>query len=124
MTTNTNAAIAISLCLLNAVAGEGPMNSGIIRANLDPTVRAQDDLFRHVNGKWLDSALIPSDRPATGAFFELRDLSEARVRAIIEEVSKAKGNEEQAKTKGTTTRRRSPTCLRRSWMRRGLKNWG
>jgi len=47
-------------------------------------VRIQDDLYRHVNGTWLKTAVIPADRSSDGAFITLRDLSEKRVRAIIE----------------------------------------
>ena len=61
------------------------LNSGIDKAFVDPKVRPQDDLFRHVNGKWLAEALIPADRPLDGAFYKLRDKSEADLRAIIEE---------------------------------------
>ena len=28
-------------------------DSGILTSELDPAVRPQDDLFRHVNGKWI-----------------------------------------------------------------------
>jgi putative endopeptidase len=52
-------------------------------ANFDPDVRIQDDLFRHVNGTWLNSTEIPADKPLTGAFIELRDQAEAAVRDII-----------------------------------------
>ncbi|WP_336921589.1 M13 family metallopeptidase [Aquipuribacter sp. SD81] len=54
-------------------------------AHLDPSVRPQDDLFRHVNGRWLETAEIPSDRAAHGSFYLLREQSEADVRTIIEE---------------------------------------
>ena len=47
-------------------------------------MRIQDDLYRHVNGAWLKTAVIPADRSSDGAFITLRDLSEKRVRAIIE----------------------------------------
>jgi putative endopeptidase len=49
----------------------------------DPVVRVQDDLFRHVNGRWLRDAEIPADKPLTGAFMNLRDQAEAAVRDII-----------------------------------------
>ena len=51
---------------------------------MDPDVRPQDDLFRHVNGRWLDTTEIPSDRSAWGAFVVLAERSEERVREIIE----------------------------------------
>ncbi|WP_104179760.1 M13 family metallopeptidase [Arthrobacter sp. B0490] len=54
---------------------------------LDGTVRPQDDLFRHANGVWLKSSVIPEDRPLTGSFTALRDASELAVRAIIEDAA-------------------------------------
>jgi putative endopeptidase len=52
-------------------------------AAFDADVRIQDDLFRHVNGIWLDTTEIPDDKPTTGAFIELRDRAEEAVREII-----------------------------------------
>jgi putative endopeptidase len=52
-------------------------------SSFDPNVRVQDDLFRHVNGTWLNTTEIPADKPLTGAFMELRDQAEAAVRDII-----------------------------------------
>jgi endothelin-converting enzyme/putative endopeptidase len=57
------------------------------RPGMDPDVRPQDDLFRHMNGRWLDTTDIPADRSAWGAFTMLADESEARVKAIIEELA-------------------------------------
>ena len=54
---------------------------------MDPDIRPQDDLFRHVNGRWLDTTDIPADRSAWGAFAILAEESEARVKAIIEELA-------------------------------------
>ena len=34
-------------------------------------VRIQDDLFNHVNGEWIENAVIPEDRPTTGGFADL-----------------------------------------------------
>ena len=51
---------------------------------MDTSVRVQDDLYRHVNGTWLAKHVIPADRARDGSFHALRDLSEVRVRAIIE----------------------------------------
>lgn len=45
-------------------------------ANMDESVRPQDDYYRYINGTWLQDHQIPSDRPADGAFSALRDLSE------------------------------------------------
>lgn len=51
--------------------------------NVDESVRPADDLFRHVNGPWLASAVIDDDKPATGVFYDLRDAAEEAVRDIV-----------------------------------------
>ncbi|MEK8032259.1 M13 family metallopeptidase [Ideonella sp. DXS29W] len=63
--------------------------SGLDRPGFDPSVRAQDDLFHAANGGWLKATEIPADKPEYGAFIQLRDISDARSRAIVEELSKA-----------------------------------
>ena len=57
------------------------------RAGMNPDIRPQDDLFRHVNGRWLDETEIPADKPGWGSFAVLAELSEQRVKAIIEELA-------------------------------------
>jgi len=52
-------------------------------STFDPDVRVQDDLFRHVNGRWLNTVEIPADKPLTGTLMYLRDAAEAAVRDII-----------------------------------------
>ena len=61
--------------------------TGLDFDHIDSSVRLQDDLYRHFNGAWLKTAEIPADRATDGAFIKLRDLSEKRVRAIIESAS-------------------------------------
>ena len=39
--------------------------SGVDSALFDPSVRVQDDLFRHVNGTWLKTVPIPADTAVT-----------------------------------------------------------
>ena len=57
------------------------------KPGMNPDIRPQDDLFGHVNGRWLDTAEIPADRSSWGPFVKLADQSEQRVRAIIEELA-------------------------------------
>ncbi|ADG76989.1 Neprilysin OS=Tsukamurella paurometabola (strain ATCC 8368 / DSM / CCUG 35730 / CIP 100753 /JCM 10117 / KCTC 9821 / NBRC 16120 / NCIMB 702349 / NCTC 13040)OX=521096 GN=Tpau_0346 PE=4 SV=1 [Tsukamurella paurometabola] len=54
---------------------------------VDPDIRVQDDLFGHVNGKWLDGHEIPADRSSDGAFYALRDAAELHVKEIVEEAA-------------------------------------
>ena len=66
---------------------ENPLRSGIELSELSPGIRPQDDLFGHVNGRWLAEHVMPADRSSDGAFHALRDLSEERVREIVEEAA-------------------------------------
>ena len=59
------------------------------KEGMDPSVRPQDDLFGHVNGRWLEATEIPSDRSAWGAFHVLAEEAEQQVRVIIEECAEA-----------------------------------
>jgi putative endopeptidase len=61
--------------------------SGIAVDELSPDVRPQDDLFRHVNSRWMAETEIPEDRAAHGAFHALRDQSELDVRTLAEEAA-------------------------------------
>ncbi|PFG33619.1 M13 family metallopeptidase [Sanguibacter antarcticus] len=73
-------------------AGAAPSTrSGIDLTAIDDAVRPQDDLYRHVNGRWLASHVIPGDRAADGAFRVLHDDAEAHVREIIEELADQEG---------------------------------
>ncbi|GAB3621711.1 M13 family metallopeptidase [Glutamicibacter endophyticus] len=54
----------------------------------DDTIRPQDDLYRHANGKWFESATIPGDQGIYGSFMELRDEAEKAVHDIIEDCVK------------------------------------
>ncbi|MBL7487943.1 peptidase M13 [Frankia sp. AgB1.9] len=54
---------------------------------MDLDVRPQDDLFGHVNGRWLVEAEIPSDRSSWGPFVQLADAAEQQVRDIITDLA-------------------------------------
>ena len=64
-------------------ATDAPRPSGLDLTYVDPDVRPQDDLYKHINGAWIRDHEIPADRSIDGAFLALRDLSEERVRDII-----------------------------------------
>ncbi|MFT3797612.1 M13 family metallopeptidase [Microbacterium sp.] len=61
------------------------LRSGIDVDELSPGIRPQDDLFRHVNGAWLERTEIPEDKARWGAFHVIAEQAEKDVRAIIEE---------------------------------------
>lgn len=72
---------------LATTAMAAPLTSGLDRPGFDTGVRAQDDLFRAANGGWIKTTEIPADKPEYGTFIQLRDLSDQRVKTIIEELA-------------------------------------
>ncbi len=73
--------------------------SGITLANFDRSVRPQDDLYRFVNGTWLEKTPIPADRSNYGTFSILQDNVERNLRAIAEGAAATPG------ARGSDTRR-------------------
>lgn len=71
------------------------LRSGIDLRYVDADVRPQDDLFGHVNGRWLTDYDIPADRATDGAFRTLADRAEEQVRDIITSASAADGPDAQ-----------------------------
>ena len=68
--------------------GEPQLGSfGIDLSHQDPAVHPGDDFFRYANGQWLDDFELPADRSGYGVFTTLAELSEERVRTIIDELA-------------------------------------
>lgn len=59
--------------------------SGLAVSEFTPGIRPQDDLYRHVNGAWLERTEIPDDKARWGSFHLLAEQAEAHVREIVEE---------------------------------------
>jgi putative endopeptidase len=70
-----------------------PQRSGLDLDWVDPAIRPQDDLFGHVNGRYVATHTIPDDRAQDGAFRALRDRAEADVRAIVEQAGGEPGSD-------------------------------
>ncbi len=86
-----------TLLLSSTVSAQ--LESGIDRKGFDKTVRVQDDLFLHVNGEWIKHTPIPSDKSNYGTIIELSDVSQRRLRAIVEEAA------QQVSEKGSDAQR-------------------
>jgi putative endopeptidase len=71
--------------------------SGLALDELSDEIRPQDDLFRHVNGQWLERTEIPDDKARWGAFHVLAEQAESHVRTIIEESQDAEPGTETRK---------------------------
>jgi putative endopeptidase len=74
-----------------------PLSSGINTDELDESVRPQDDLYRHVNGRWIERTSIPSDKARYGSFYLLAEEAEEAVRDIIVEAQAAEPGTEERK---------------------------
>jgi putative endopeptidase len=70
-------------------AQDKPRVPGIDTSGMDLSVRPQDDFFRYVNGRWVDTTPIPADLSSYGTFAMLRERSQEAVRGIIEAEGRA-----------------------------------
>jgi len=90
--------------------------SGIDLQWLDKSVRPQDDFFRFMSGKWLDTVEIPADRGRYGAFDQLRELSSKQSADIITELAARKD------LKNATNQQKLPICIQALWMKHVWKS--
>ncbi|WP_152362113.1 M13 family metallopeptidase [Microlunatus speluncae] len=66
-------------------------------SSFDRNVRITDDLYRHVNGRWIAETTIEDDKPMAGVFIGLRDAAEAAVRDIITGITDGAPGSNEAK---------------------------
>src|SRR6185437_7918717 len=92
---NARIATALAACVLAAcatpatapVAGTSApsgLASGVDKSNIDAAVRAQDDLYGHVDGGWVKRTEIPADKAGYGVFIKLRDDTLAQLHGIVD----------------------------------------
>jgi putative endopeptidase len=86
--------IAIAAALLAGMAGAAE-KSGIELQYIEPGVRAQDDFFKHLNGKWLASAEIPAEMSSWGVWEKLYEDIQPQLRKIIEDAAQGAANPDQ-----------------------------
>ncbi|MGB5544247.1 MAG: M13 family metallopeptidase N-terminal domain-containing protein, partial [Gammaproteobacteria bacterium] len=56
---------------------------------MDTSIRPQDDFYRYANGGWLARTEIPPERSSYGAFTEVHERNEKRLKTILEEAATA-----------------------------------
>ena len=74
------------------------------REGMDHDIRIQDDLFGHVNGRWLDTSEIPADRATWGPFALLAETAEQQVLEIIEACADGVSTSSTADDRSTAAR--------------------
>jgi putative endopeptidase len=77
----------LALLMSASVALAAAPTSGLDQQGFDPNTRPQDDLFSAANGAWFSNTDIPPDKAEFGTWVVLDDLSDKRVRAIVEELA-------------------------------------
>lgn len=73
------------------------LRSGLALEEISAEIRPQDDLFRHVNGAWLERTEIPEDKARWGSFHLIAEQAEKDVHAIVEESQGAEPGTETRK---------------------------
>ncbi|GAA1923194.1 M13 family metallopeptidase [Microbacterium aoyamense] len=71
--------------------------SGLQIDELSAEIRPQDDLFRYVNGSWIDRTEIPDDKARWGSFHLIAEQAEKDVFAIVQESGDAEPGTEARK---------------------------
>jgi putative endopeptidase len=71
--------------------------SGIELTERDPSIHPGDDLYLHMNHRWLERSAIPDDKARYGAFTVLAEEAEKAVRTIIEQAATAPEGSEARK---------------------------
>ncbi|KAA8817680.1 peptidase M13 [Bifidobacterium callitrichos] len=61
------------------------LKSGIDPASFSGVIKPSDDLFRYVNGPWIDTYRLPDDRSRYGSFDKLAENAENQIRDILED---------------------------------------
>lgn len=61
------------------------LKSGIDPASFSSVIKPSHDLFRYVNGPWIDTYRLPDDRSRYGSFDKLAEDAERQVRDILED---------------------------------------
>ena len=57
---------------------------------MDTSVRPQDDFYNYVNGTWMKTAKIPSDKPSWGSFTQLRETTDNNSLGLLDNILKEK----------------------------------
>jgi predicted metalloendopeptidase len=78
------AVLAATACSTTPLPPAAAPRSGIDTAYVDAAVRPQDDLYRHLNGRWLESFQIPADKGRYGSFDAIDDKIQDQLHGIVD----------------------------------------
>ncbi|MDO4462811.1 MAG: M13 family metallopeptidase [Bacteroidia bacterium] len=90
---------ALSAAALVSACNEKNTKVAHFSENIDTTVKMSDNFYEYANGLWMKNHPLPEDRPRLGSFDLLHETSRERIREIIEEAAKTKGETGSASQK-------------------------
>jgi putative endopeptidase len=73
-------------------ASAAALQSGVDMQYVDRSVRPQDDLYRYLNGKWLDRFQLPPDKGSYGSFTYAYDATQEQLHAIVDSLGTSGAN--------------------------------
>jgi len=76
------------------------LSSGIDTQYEDTSVRPQDDLYRYLNGKWLDSFQIPADKGTYTSFTIIDDRTQEQLHGIVDDLAHSSAGGSHAPVSG------------------------
>ncbi len=96
---------AVIAALVAGSSGQAPAKSspqsaaptsGIDLQYVDRSIRPQDDLYRYLNGKWLDSYQLPPDRGFYVSYSAVQDATDLKLRGIVEDLAQGASGDADA----------------------------
>ena len=88
--------VTLAVCATEARAATGgatpaatALGSGVDLQYVDKAVRPQDDLYRYLNGKWLDTFQIPADKATYVSFTYVYDQVQDQLKTIVDGLGEA-----------------------------------
>lgn len=85
--------VLIAALMASASMGMAQEHQAINVSYMDKSVRPQDDFYNYVNGNWMKTAVIPSDKPTWGSFNQLAENTDVNSLKVL----KASLNQQYAK---------------------------
>ena len=82
-----------TVILALAACSKHTLKNNAIITGIDSTLRPGDNFFRYANGKWYDSALIPSSQAGVGAYMFMNYPQRMRLQGILDSISQSKNPE-------------------------------
>jgi putative endopeptidase len=90
--------LVVLLCWQACKSNEASNRKFIQTAYIDSAVKPGDNFFRFVNGRWLDTVVIPATETGQGSFLDLYNRTKQHLKLILDSVSsnpQTKGSIEQ-----------------------------